>query len=471
MRCGRSPRGSESRSPIPRINNPIHNAIRRNSPVQAAGSPGTAALRRDLLDDYIFRFNRHPGRHVDVAVSAASEKDPGKVVLDYLVAETKAWSVYTQVSNTGTKQTDEWRERFGFVTNQATNHDDTLSLDYTTAGFSKSHTVNLSYEAPFTVGSRLRYRAYGTFEEFTASDVGFSKENFSGEEYLAGAEVIYNVFQRRDAFIDLAVGGRYEDVRVNNANVKQTGQATFAVPYVSLRFEQNAEISSTAANVTFQGRLTGTSQDQLNRLGRLNSNRDAYLVQADATHAFFLEPVFNHKQFEEAKGTLAHELALSLHSQYTFSDDRLIPQAEEVAGGFYSVRGYPESIVAGDTVVVGSTEYRFHLPRAFSPREVPQKTPFNRVLGQDFRVVPQVPYGRPDLDVIFRAFFDAGRVFNNKALSFEKDQTLLGTGVGLELQLRQNFTIRVDYGIPLMSIPNEVTAGSGRVHFSATLLY
>jgi len=42
---------------------------------------------------------------------------------------------------------------------------------------------------------------------------------------------------------------------------------------------------------------------------------------------------------------------------------------------------------------------------------------------------------------------------------------------GVELQLRQNFNVRVDWGIALTAIPGEVDAGSNRFHISSTILY
>ena len=58
-------------------------------------------LRKNELDDYIFRLNRHPGRRVDLALSTGAEV--GGVTLDYLVAENKSTYVYGQISNTGTR--------------------------------------------------------------------------------------------------------------------------------------------------------------------------------------------------------------------------------------------------------------------------------------------------------------------------------------------------------------------------------
>ena len=149
-------------------------------------------------------------------MSAASD-EPGAVILDYLVTEAKPWAVYSQISNTGTKDTNEWRERFGFVHNQLTNRDDILSLDYVTAGFSDSNTIQASYEAPVMGSRKWRWRVYGMYSEYTASDVGQAQENFDGQQYEMGAELIVNVFQKRDFFVDLFAGGKYERVRSTTA--------------------------------------------------------------------------------------------------------------------------------------------------------------------------------------------------------------------------------------------------------------
>src|SRR5690606_29985918 len=107
-----------------RIDHRLHDRIRENSPLQpGVQSPAGDLLRRDLLDDYLYRLNRHPGRRVDAAIAAG--ETPGEVVLDYIVTENRPWTVYFQLSNTGTEQTDEWRQRVGFIHNQLLSRDDT----------------------------------------------------------------------------------------------------------------------------------------------------------------------------------------------------------------------------------------------------------------------------------------------------------------------------------------------------------
>ena len=85
--------------------------------------------------------------------------------------------------------------------------------------------------------------------------------------------------------------------------------------------------------------------------------------------------------------------------------------------------------------------------------------------------MPQQAYGRPDWDLILRGFVDVGETYNSGIQSFEHNDTLVGTGLGVEVDLKQNFSIRLDWGIPLNQIPGGPSVGESRVHVLATLLY
>ncbi len=64
---------------------------------------------------------------------------------------------------------------------------------------------------------------------------------------------------------------------------------------------------------------------------------------------------------------------------------------------------------------------------------------------------------------------------NNRPVITDNDSTLVGTGVGLELQYKQNLNIRVDWGVALTDVNAGTTSlakeGDSRVHISATVLY
>ena len=457
-----------------RVDNPRYQWMKDRSPLQ--GGERADLLNKDVLDDYVLRLNRMPGRHVDVAVSGTgiTKEDAGKVNLDYLVSENRPWYVYAQVSNTGTSQTNNWRERFGFVDNQVTGHDDILSLDYITAGFDTSQDVIASYDLPIPWWDNARNKVYASWNEFTASDVGQAREQFSGEEWLAGDEVAWNFYQKRELFLDGVGGFRAEEITTDNISTKQpNGDVTYYVPYVGLRLDRSTELASTTGSISATQYLTSATNAEVEQLNRVPVTTDPFVMNADITQTFYLEPLMDPKGFVNGSGTLAHEVYLHAHGQFAFGS-RLFPEAEDVAGGFYTVRGYPESIMAGDTVFVINTEYRVHIPRLFPVQPDPTKTPF--LWDKSFRASPQQAYGHPDWDLISRVFVDVGRVLYSDAQSFERNGTLVGTGVGLELQYKQAFNLRVDWGIALNALQNPdptqtVSAGSNRFNISATFLY
>lgn len=463
----RSMASGERIDPDDRINNEKHRRIRERSPVRAdSDDPERSLVRRDQLDEYAMRLNRHPGRRVDVAL--APGEDTGEAVVDYLVQESKPWSVYFQLSNTGTKQTGEWRQRFGFVHNQLTNRDDILTIDYITAGFEDSHLVTGSYEAPLFDLERWRWRVHGSWNDFTASDVGLADERFTGDGYSAGGDVIWNIYQDGTFFVDAVAGGRFQHISVENELTQVSGDADLFLPRIGLEVESFQETSTLSGSVYVEAGL-GEDEDELQRLGRLFPDDDWIVLRWDTRYSFYLEPILNRRAWEDPStprsSTLAHELSFALRGQYAF-DQRLIPNAQHVAGGLYSVRGYRESEVAGDSAVVASAEYRFHLPRVFAIEPEPRF----EVFGRPFKVAPQQAYGRPDWDLIFRGFVDAARTINSDRLDFEEDQTLVGAGVGAELLVYRNFSARADWGWA-MTDGRETDSGDNRFHFVMTVLY
>jgi hemolysin activation/secretion protein len=457
-----------------RINAEEHQRIIDNAPVQVY-SPDDAdradVLRKDELDDYVFRLNRHPGRRVDVSIAAGQEN--GGLALDFLVSENKPWSIYIQGSNTGTENTSEWRERFGFVNNQLTGHDDILSIDYVTAGFDKSHLLSGSYEFG-AFESWLRARIFGSYSQYEASDVGQPDANFKGDSFSIGGELIANIFQRRELFIDLFTGVRFQRITTDSEFLGGTteGEGDFLLPSVGARLERNTDMASTNASVSLEfsaADAVGTEDADVVRLGRTNGESEWTTFQWDFSHSMYIDRfLFGSRWLDtgpEGKPTLAHEIALAFRGQAAF-DSRLPPNFQQVLGGLYSVRGYEESIVAGDTVVLGSAEYRFHLPQALGFEAQP-----GSLFGQSFRYKPQQPYGRADWDLILKGFVDAGRAISSKNTSFETDENLVGAGFGIEFQFKRNLTIRADFGWALESIENRVKSGDNRVHFVATLLF
>jgi len=497
-----------------KINNEVHANILVDSPLQATGAgdgAGSDLLDRRKLEDYLFRLNRHSGRRVEAALSPDTE--PGGIVLDYRVLESKPWYAYAQVTNTGTRRTNPWQTRLGFTHRQFTDNDDTLTIEYLNAGGDDVNSIRTRYQAPFFRPERPSWMNrrkgdpawldwiprddipwWGLDRLRWEVDFGWAKSRAdrsttlqglandvvtsSGFQY--GGRFIYEAWQYRDFFVDIWTGLRLRDVSVRNQQAgDSTADALFVIPKIGVHAERINQLSTLGLDISFQGSVSDISEQDLDGLGRDGTDEHYAIMDFNLGYSAFLEPILFPEAWRdpssERSSTLAHELAIGVRGQYAF-DYRLVPQASLTIGGLYSVRGYDQSAAVGDTIIIGSIEYRFHLPRALPVDREPLRIPY---IG-DFRSAPQQIYGRPDWDLILRGFLDVGRSIRNEgsgnqAGPEEFNQTLVGIGVGAELQIKSNFRARVDWATALKStsgnISNSTDLWDNEIYVLFSVLY
>jgi hemolysin activation/secretion protein len=449
-----------------REDHPLHKSLIARSPMQASKEPRAGSLiKRDELDDYLYRLNRHPGRRVDAAISPGL--NAGEVSLDYLVAENKTWYAYFQLSNTGTESTNKLRERFGFVHNQVTANDDIFSVDYITAGFDDSHVVTMGYRRP--LDERWQLRLNSLYSDFTADQVG-SPLPFTGEDASFGAALAYNFYQNGPLFLDAVGGLEYYFTSANNPGAALEGEAHLLLASLGVELERVTDLAQTRGLIKFMGNLNEGDTTDFNTLGRTAPDTQFLVMQYALTTSFYLEPLLNADAWRDISdpktSTLAHEIALGMRGQWAVANDRLLPTFQSVAGGLYTVRGYEQAEVAADSSLILSAEYRFHLPRIFGI-EAPRRT---QLFDRPFRVAPEAPYGRPDWDLIFKAFVDYAFMDVSDELAFETDENLMSTGLGLELALKNNVNFRAEWGFALQDA-GRTDAGDSQFHFVLTLVY
>ncbi|MBN2378035.1 MAG: ShlB/FhaC/HecB family hemolysin secretion/activation protein [Sedimentisphaerales bacterium] len=473
---------------------PVYERIQKQSAIQPGG-----LVRLNSLDRYITYLNRHPGRQVDAALAPGPED--GELTLDYLVSESKQPFFYTQISNTGTEQTSSCRQQFGMIHHNLTRRDDILYLDYITGDFDSVHGVSGGYEFPlgdkgpadwnsakqnsveksskgwtWGEGSRVRAKVFGSWREYEAAEVGLSGQKFRGESYSVGGELAWNFFQHDAFFVDAVTGIQHSRVKVDNELSGLEGESSFLLPYFGLRASQQTEKVNVNGSLIAEFNLPEVANTDnegllaLDRLGRVNTDRRWMTLRCALNTSFFLEPILDKKWKEpEHHSTLAHELFTSVRGQVTPNNRRVPANYLQTLGGFYTIRGYPESFASGDNALMGTVEYRYHWPRSLKPNSEP-----GSVFGKPFRFQPEHELGRPDWDLVFRTFFDAGQTSKNDKLNFEDNSTLISSGLGFEFSLRNNMKIRTDWGWPLKSATNgedDVSVGNCRVHMSLSIIF
>jgi len=127
-------------------------------------------------------------------------------------------------------------------------------------------------------------------------------------------------------------------------------------------------------------------------------------------------------------------------------------------GGASSVRGYSESVISADEFATASVEYALHLPRLLKPGET------GKFIRWPFNWRPAKTRQNPDWDLIARVFYDygyrsvspvplaPGEPKTGEVSLADKSLGIAGTGGGLELVVKQNFSIRCDVGMALKEL-------------------
>ena len=367
-----------------------------------------------------------------------------------------------------------------------TSRDDILSLDYITADFDRSHAFFGSYEIPLVFPDYFKVKMYGSYGDFRAELLGGAFGDLNGTLGVGGFEAIWSPVSLprfsvgrlafAPGYLDFTAGGKWKGIEVDNQVYGMAAGTDLVLPYGGVSFSSLSQRTKLAGGIQLEGNLADVASTQpSDSLGRSDTDREWAVLKWGGGLSFFLEPLITPNSTQ-----LAHELAFSVRGQYTLANRRLISEEEDLIGGFHSARGYPEAFDAGDTMYMASVEYRCYLGRLLKPtREmnvaVGSKISSHSQFGNPFRFRPKETYGRPDWDVILRAFADGGQLFHNRAVSTETDRGVASAGVGLELQIKRNLNLRLDYGFVLLSQTENLTKpidyGDSRVHFSATLAW
>ena len=138
---------------------------------------------------------------------------------------------------------------------------------------------------------------------------------------------------------------------------------------------------------------------------------------------------------------LSPDITLLLRADLQLANDPLVPVEQFSLGGALSVRGYRQDALLGDNGLFNSAEIRATILRIPKWETSLQLTPF----------------------------VDFGKVWNTDNITFDKS-TLVSVGVGLRLQISDDFAARLDWGIPLVDLENEGdTLQEDGVYFSLEL--
>lgn len=458
------------------VNNRKHRGIISHSPLQPGATPEQpgSLFRQDVLNDYLRGLSLHPGRLVEASIASAGA--PGKVVLDYLVNESKSWQVFSQVTNFGTEATGEWRARLGFQHNQLTNHDDILNVDAISTPDFKTYGSFLSYRIPVFRPARLLARVYGSYGDFLANDASIENLRFAGRNWLAGVEFTNRLALPRDWQLVSTLGANFAHYGIESRIIETplvAGYSDFLIPFFTTTLSRETSWWSLSGSLRYDQTVGDfanlNTTDGIPALGRASADADWSSLRWNFNGSIYLEPLF---QGAEAARHLANEVSFRVRGRSLLRGTRLIPHEQEPVGGAFSVRGYPESVLSADEFISGTIEYALHFPRLLKPGAE------GRLLRWPFNWRPAKVRQEPDWDLVGRVFFDyAHRQVTPLPLEegqTEADLTLVdrtldmaGVGGGFELSVKQNFSLRCEVGMALTELRDNTLEADKRVVYAA----
>jgi hemolysin activation/secretion protein len=193
----------------------------------------------------------------------------------------------------------------------------------------------------------------------------------------------------------------------------------------------------------FQEWIWQNAQDSIELRSQFSFGLDAFGSTINESLAQVNQVVPNNRFFSwqgQAQWTrnLAQDTLLLVRANAQLADRALVPSEQFALGGEGSVRGYSQDFLLTDNRIKASAEVQLPVLRVFRGKGVIQVVPF----------------------------VDWGMVWNSSGQANPSPNSLASVGLGLQWQ-QGDFTARLDWGIPLVSVDSiDGTGQESGLYFS-----
>lgn len=363
-------------------------------------------------------------KNVSAELSAGTE--PGKSVLQVQVEEAELSSTQLSINNGRSPSVGSFGRRIALSKGNLLGFGDGLSGGYTNTD--GSNAFDVSYTLPLNPRNGTLSFRYSNIST-NVIEPPFNRLDILGDsqtyELILRQPIIQTI--RKQTFQELALGV------VASRQDSQTSLGNIPYP-LSLGADEKGRTRVTA--LRFFQEWTQQNSRQVIAL------RSQFSVGLDAFGSTINQPLteFNNKVNEVIPDSrffawqgqaqlvrlLAPETLLLIRANAQLANRPLLPAEQFTLGGLGSVRGYRQDTLLTDNGIFASVELQLPIAR------IPQ---WQSVL----QVIPFVDYGT------------AGNTQRNNPNS-SNPNTLASIGLGLQWRQGNNFTARLDWGIPLVSI-------------------
>jgi len=423
-----------------------------------ADKPGArfnyARVHGDLFD-----LNAKPDLNIDAKLRPSLQNGRRVVDADLEVDDDLPIHGSLELSNTGTKVTNEWRIRSTLQHVNLTKADDVLTAEWLTSPqISDVNAYSMAYFRP--LDDRWSMNLYAGLSDSDIQDV-LPALDIRGRGHYAGGQLT-RTLEETPRYRTQLTGGWLYQYWENEQEISDTNwddrRLRLSMPSITYGYSSRVfdaysgrNFASITGLANFAGKYGSSAKEEFIGEG------GAGFTDGDFTMARFqlarMQRLFK-CQDQPGKWTLFAKIDGQL------GGDSLPPPVRRSLGGANSVRGYEEAEVAGDNAVTGTLELRTPLIQNFIPglKKTDEYLDANPEAWQQHRLQ-------------FVLFTDAGWIQNKEPMPGEMDsETLASIGAGLRLGFTKYSQMRVDYALPLEDTTDD-TPSSGRVHLSLQLQF
>lgn len=360
---------------------------------------GSISNINDLNDDLLL-FNAT--NDVQLRITMHAGEEPGTT--DYVIAAYEPQKNYINVyvDNAGSESSGEWREGLFWTDRSLTGRRDMLTMSGMRSDGTKSFSA--MYSVPVGRSGTKLGLSYST-NSVHITDGELEDLDIKGHSNAYGVSLIQPLVVTENLRTEATLDYGYQNSQTD---------------FLGIHWVDDTVKSYTAGfSMTNYGASSLIYQKHNFRIG----NSENIANEEDNFTKYFFNG-FWQKAYQGGQ-----MLSARLDAQWS-GDDYLTSAEQFYIGGMYSVRGYEESYLGGDSGYSASIEYSVPLDKARTTSAY--------------------------------CFFDYGAVYGDSAFD---DHVLAGTGIGIKSTIDRKIYTNLTLGVPLMRDINGEEVSKTRIHF------
>jgi len=397
------------------------------------------------LYEKLSEINEHPDLTLNTTIRVRKEiegtNEMRRVVryadLDFDVKESLPLHVVFDVNNYGTESVGEWQAALTVQYLNLTKTDDVLTFSPAMSIDASLLSLAGSYMRPHDIWKGGATTLYGGWSQLDTEEI-VPGVDLMGQGYFAGLVHSYKLIDDEDQLVSLSAGivYRYFEDQIALLNTAMDPRDSTVLPL-------SVALSYSARKPDFlDGRNFATAQFIYNCFAGGSSSLQEWRTGTDDNYMIGrvqvarLQPVFGTRSPTEKQ---IHQWILFLKAEGQYASCPLIPAEQLGLGGYNTIRGYTTRGFSGDNGIYGTVEFRTPVLL-----DLVSKT-FGRTSTRN-------PLDR----IQFVTFMDAGYLETIDPLpGAEASEMLMSAGGGIRLAMTQYSQLRLDVGIPLLSVERE----------------